>query len=77
MGPETPTHHPPPEDWAPSLWDNPMDLGADRRLTALTEIVSPEISETDRQNLISAESTTRTFIAERTAFVEAELDGLR
>ena len=45
----------------------------DDRLTALTAIVVPEISTTDRQRLESHESSTREFILQRSLAVEAEL----
>jgi spore coat protein H len=43
------------------------------RLEALTELVSPHISSTDRARLESYNSTTRAFIAARTSRVAAEL----
>ena len=49
----------------------------DARLTALAEIVAPEISQTDRQRLESAEGPVRSFIQQRTQAVEAELEALR
>ena len=48
----------------------------EERLDALHAIVESGISRTDRGRLESANSSLRTFIARRTAFVEAELDSL-
>jgi hypothetical protein len=47
------------------------------RLSALTDLVLPHVSATDRERIEANEGSLRLFIQQRTAAVEAELDALR